>query len=113
MKVILGRSIALRLKMKNKKSQLGCVLFQKEHEIDKMKSFAFAGRFPLILNVFLVGALERVRVGPLICCGLFLMKPLHTFSAGHYSGPTVHKESCWSVAATCDDSEAPQQSFRT
>lgn len=52
-------------------------------------------------------ALQRVRVGPLIWSGLFLMKPLHTFSAGHYSGPTVHNESCWSIAVTCDDSEAP------
>lgn len=68
-----------------------------------MKLTVLTGRAPHLW----LGALQRVRVGLLIGSGLFLMKPLHTFSTGHYTGPTVHNESCWIAAATCDDSQAP------
>lgn len=57
-------NIALRLRMKNKNSQLGCALFQMEHEIDRMKSSTFAGRFPLILKAFLVGGSWKSQSQP-------------------------------------------------
>lgn len=78
--------------VKNKKRRLGIPCFlQKEHGIDGMNNSSFVGMFPLTRKCFtLVGALKEVTVDPLNCSGLFLIKPLHTFSAGHYAGPAVH-----------------------
>lgn len=63
-----------------------------------MNNSSFVGMFPPTRKRFtLVGALKGVAVDPLNCSGLFLIKPLHTFSAGHYSGPAVHNEGCWNL----------------
>lgn len=92
-------STALRVKIKKQKNKNKKML---DCEIERMRSSTFADLFPL--NIRARGSWESWSQ-PADQPGLFLMKPLHTFSAGHYSGLTVHNGSCCSAAATCDDSK--------